>query len=90
MTAIGGILAAVGGIGSLVIWIMTIVKAFKAKDTVWGVLSIVLPICALIWLFMKKQTKLAVFWIVAIVLYIVGFALAAGGAVAANPDLLIQ
>ena len=90
MTAIGGILAAVGGIGSLVIWIMTIVKAFKAKDTVWGVLSIVLPICALIWLFMKKQTKLAVFWLVAIVLYIVGFALAAGGAVAANPDLLIQ
>ena len=90
MTAIGGILAAVGGIGSLVIWIMAIVKAFKAKDTVWGVLSIVLPICALIWLFMKKQTKLAVFWIVAIVLYIVGFALAAGGAVAANPDLIIQ
>ncbi|MBP84867.1 MAG: hypothetical protein CMO61_13565 [Verrucomicrobiales bacterium] len=90
MTAIGGILTAVGGIGSLVIWIMAIVKAFKAKDTVWGVLSIFLPICALIWLFMKKQTKLAVYWIVAIVLYIIGFVLAAGGAVAANPDLLIQ
>jgi sugar phosphate permease len=68
---------------------MAIVKAFKAKDTVWGVLSIFLPICALIWLFMKKQTKLAVYWIVAIVLYIIGFTLI-GGAVAANPDLLIQ
>jgi len=90
MTALGGILTAVGGIGSLVIWIMAIVKAFEAKDTVWGVLSIFLPICALIWLFMKKHTKLAVFWIVAILLYIIGFALAAGAAVAANPDLLIQ
>ena len=39
---------------------------------------------------MKKHTKLAVFWIVAILLYIIGFALAAGAAVAANPDLLIQ
>lgn len=90
MNALVGILTAVGGIGSLVIWIMAIVKAFKAKDTVWGVLSIFLPICALIWLFMKKHTKLAVFWIVAIVLYIIGFTLAAGAAVAANPDLLIQ
>ena len=90
MTALGGILTAVGGIGSLVIWIMAIVKAFKAKDTVWGVLSIFLPICALIWLFMKKNTKLAVFWIVAILLCIIGSALAAGAAVAANPDLLIQ
>ncbi len=90
MTALGGILTAVGGIGSLVIWIMSIVKAFKAKDTVWGVLSIFLPICALIWLFMKKHNKLAIYWIVAIVLYIIGFAIAAAGAVASNPEMFQQ
>ena len=66
------------------------VKAFKAKDAVWGVLAIFLPICALIWLFMKKHNKLAIYWIVAIVLYIIGFAIAAAGAVASNPEMFQQ
>ncbi|MDF1656962.1 MAG: hypothetical protein P1U58_05075 [Verrucomicrobiales bacterium] len=78
MAAIGGILAAAGGIAGLVIWIMTIVKAFKAKDTLWGVLSIFLPICGLIWLFMKGHKKLGIYWIIAIVLYMVGAGIIGG------------
>ncbi|MDF1824506.1 MAG: hypothetical protein P1U68_07675 [Verrucomicrobiales bacterium] len=78
MAAIGGILAVAGGIAGLVIWIMTIVKAFKAKDTLWGVLSIFLPICGLIWLFMKGHKKLAIYWIVAIVIYMVGAGIIGG------------
>lgn len=78
MAIIGGILAFAGGIAGLVIWIMTIVKAFKAKDTLWGVLSIFLPICGLIWLFMKGHKQLGIYWIVAIVVYMIGAGIAAG------------
>tara|TARA_R110002096_G_scaffold44160_4_gene118813 strand:- start:3851 stop:4123 length:273 start_codon:yes stop_codon:yes gene_type:complete len=88
MAALGPILIGVASIAMLVFWIMTIVKAFKAKDTLWGVLSIFLPICALIWLFMKGHKKLAMYWIVAIVVYIIGFVLAGGAAVMANPEML--
>lgn len=79
MAAIGGILMAVGGIAMLVFWIMTIIKAFKAEDTLWGVLSIFIPICGLIWLFMKGHKSLAMKWIIALVVYIVGVVVVAVG-----------
>tara|TARA_R110000850_G_scaffold249163_3_gene374063 strand:+ start:612 stop:893 length:282 start_codon:yes stop_codon:yes gene_type:complete len=84
MAVIGSILSGVGGIASIVIWIMTIVKAFKAKDTLWGVLSIFLPICGLIWLFMKGHKQLGIYWIVAIVVCIIGGVISGAGLMA-NP-----
>ncbi|MEO0415333.1 MAG: hypothetical protein AAF226_10320 [Verrucomicrobiota bacterium] len=37
---LGGILGGVGGIAFLVYWIWSLVKMFKAKDTIWGILAI--------------------------------------------------
>ena len=84
MGTIGGILIAVGVIAMLVFWIMAIVKAFKKKDTLWGVLNIFIPICGLIWFFLNGQKKLGIYWIVALVVYIIGFVLAGGAAAASS------
>ena len=73
MAAIGGILTGIGVIASLIIWIMTIIKCFKANDTLWGVLSIFIGICGLIWLFMNGHKKLGLYWIGAIVLTLIGY-----------------
>ncbi|NNE92472.1 MAG: hypothetical protein HKN23_12560 [Verrucomicrobiales bacterium] len=80
MAAIGGILMLIGGVGSLVFWIISIVKAFKANDTLWGVLNIFIAICGLIWLYMNGQKKLGNYWLLCIIAYIVGFVLAMVGA----------
>lgn len=73
ISVIGGILAFVGIIGSIVIFIMTIVKCFKAGDTLWGVLTIFFGLPGLIWLFMNNNTKLGVSWIVAGILTGIGY-----------------
>lgn len=73
MAAIGGILAFAGIIASFVLWIMIIVKAFKAGDTLWGVLSIFISICALIYAFMNGHTKLGIYMIVAAIVAGVGY-----------------
>lgn len=84
MAIIGGILAFAGGIACLIFWIMAIVKAFKAGDTLWGVLSIFIGICALIYLFMKGQTKLGIYWIIAMVIAGIGYGMAFAGAAASG------
>ncbi|MAS93878.1 MAG: hypothetical protein CMO55_11855 [Verrucomicrobiales bacterium] len=81
MAIIGGILAFVAGIACLIFWIMAIVKAFKAGDTLWGVLSIFIGICGLIYLFMKGQTKLAIYWIIAMVIAGIGYGIGMAGAI---------
>ncbi|MCG8600968.1 MAG: hypothetical protein MI807_12560 [Verrucomicrobiales bacterium] len=73
MAALGGLLAAVGIIASLVIWIMGLIKAFKAGETLWGVLGIFFPIVLLIWLFIRGQAKLGILWIVAAVVAGIGY-----------------
>lgn len=69
-----------------VVWIMTLVKQFKAGDTVWGILTILLQIPGLIWLFMNGPKKLAVIWLLMLLIgigcYVGGFA----GIFAALPD----
>ena len=76
MSIIGGLLAFVGIIGSIVIWIMTLVKCFKAGETLWGVLTIFFPIVGLIWLFVRKHAKLGVYWIIAGILAAIGYGMA--------------
>jgi hypothetical protein len=75
MAAIGGLLAFVGIIASIVFWIMGLVKAFKAGETVWGVVGIFVPLALLIWLFIRGHAKLGILWIVAGIVAGIGYAL---------------
>lgn len=81
MAIIGGILAFVGGIALLVFWIMTLVKQFKSGQTLWGVLTIFIGILAPIWCFMNGHKSLGMRFVIAFVVYLIGFAITAGGAV---------
>lgn len=78
MAAIGGILTAVAGIAMLVFWIMTLIKQFKSGDTLWGVLSIFFGILAPIWCFMKGHKSLGMKFVIALVIYLIGFGILAG------------
>lgn len=85
MTAIGGILAFVGGLGLLVFWIMTLVKQFKSGQTLWGVLSIFFGILAPIWCFMNGHKSLGIKFVIAFVVYLIGAAIAFSGGMAMMP-----
>jgi len=87
MAIIGSVLLFAGGIGMLVFWIMTLVKQFKSGQTVWGVLSIFFAILAPIWCFMNGHKSLGIKFIIAFVVYLIGFGLTMGGAVAAMENM---
>ena len=76
MFAIGLVLLAVGGIGSLVCWIMILIKMFQNDKPLIGVLGILCGLWAFIWGWMKaaslglKQTMMI--WSACIVLSVVG------------------
>ncbi|MDF1754148.1 MAG: hypothetical protein P1U89_15295 [Verrucomicrobiales bacterium] len=84
---IGGALVGIGLIGILVFWIIAIVKAFQAKETVWGVLTILFGIVGLIFFFVKGFTKLGIWNVVFVLLYLVGAGLI-GLAISNDPTLL--
>lgn len=87
---IGGGLAAVGVLGIIVFWIMAIVKAFQAKETVWGILTIVLGmLVGLIFFFVKGHSKLGVWNLIFVLLYIAGVVVVSI-AIQSNPELLEQ
>lgn len=71
----------------LVFWIMTLVKQFKSGQTLWGVLSIFFAILAPIWCFMNGHKSLGIKFIIAFVVYLIGFGLTMGGAIAASGGL---
>jgi len=81
MAIIGSILAFAGSIALLVFWIMTLVKQFKSGQTLWGVLTIFIGILAPIWCFMNGQKSLGIKFIIALVVYLIGFGITMGGAV---------
>lgn len=60
---------------------MTLVKQFKSGQTLWGVLTIFIGILAPIWCFMNGHKGLAIKFIVAFVVYLIGFGIIMGGAV---------
>ncbi len=76
MFAIGLILLAVGGIGSLVCWIMVLIKMFQNDKLLLGVLGILCGLWAFIWGWMKSGSlglkKIMMIWSVCIGLTIVG------------------
>jgi hypothetical protein len=76
MFAIGMTLLAVGGIGSLVCWIMVLIKMFQNEKPLIGILGIFCGLWTFIWGWMKSSTlglkKIMMIWSACIVLSIVG------------------
>ena len=69
------ILLVICGLASFVLWILVLVRAFKAGATVWGVLGIFIPLLAFIWGWMnaKKEnlTTIMLIWTAAIVVTLI-------------------
>jgi len=76
MTAIAIALLALGGIGSIICWIIVLIKMFKNEKPLIGVLGIFCGLWAFIWGWMKASTlglkKTMLIWSACIGLTIVG------------------
>ncbi|GIK39798.1 MAG: hypothetical protein BroJett011_36310 [Chloroflexota bacterium] len=76
MQVVGSILSFVGGIGSLICWIMVLIKMFPAEGALKGILAIICSLYAFIWgwinagRFNLRNVMLA--WTVCIVLAVIG------------------
>ena len=76
MQVVGSILSFVGGIGSLICWIMVLIKMFPAEGILKGILAIICSLYAFIWgwinagRFNLRNVMLA--WTVCIVLAVIG------------------
>ena len=87
MIPLGIIILAVGAIGSLICWIMVLIKMFQNEKPLIGILGILCSLWACIWGWMKSSTlglkKIMMIWSVCVVLTVVGN-LMYGGAMAAK------
>lgn len=76
LQAIGFILLGVGVIGSLISWIMVLIKMFQNEKPLIGILGILCGLWAFIWGWMKASTlgtkKTMMIWSASIVLSIIG------------------
>jgi hypothetical protein len=76
LQAIGLGLLAVGGIGSLICWIMVLIKMFQNEKPLIGILGILCSLWAFVWGWMKSSTlglkKTMLIWSGCIVLTIIG------------------
>jgi hypothetical protein len=76
MFAIGIVLLAAGAIGSLICWIMILIKMFQNEKPLIGILGILCSLWAFIWGWMKSSTlgtkKIMMIWSACIVLTIIG------------------
>lgn len=87
MAIVGSILSVVGGIGSLICFVMVLIKMFPAEGALKGVLGIICSLYAFIWgwinasRFNLKNVMMA--WTACIVLAIIGGAINGASAGAA-------
>lgn len=76
MSTIGIILLAVGAIGSIICWIMVLIKMFQNEKTLIGILGILCSLWAFIWGWMKSSSlglkKTMMIWSACIGLTVVG------------------
>ncbi|MDP4624020.1 MAG: hypothetical protein NWT08_02660 [Akkermansiaceae bacterium] len=83
MSAIGIALLVVGGIGSIICWIMVLIKMFKAEKPLIAVLGILCSLWAFIWGWMKADAqglkKIMMIWSVCIGLSVIGNIIAGAG-----------
>jgi hypothetical protein len=75
MDMIIGILAAIVGIGSLVCWIMVLIKMFQGAGVLQGILGIICGLWAFIWGWMNAGTygikNVMIVWSVLVVLGVI-------------------
>lgn len=76
MATIGLILAVIGGIGSLICWIMVLIKMFPAEGALKGILAIICSLYAFIWGWINARrfslTNIMYGWTACIILAIIG------------------
>ena len=76
MSTIGIVLLAIGGIGSLICWIMVLIKMFQNEKPLIGILGIFCGLWTFIWGWMKSGSlglkKIMMIWSACIGLTIVG------------------
>jgi hypothetical protein len=84
MATVGMILSVVGGIGSLICWILVLIKMFPAEGALKGILAIICSLYAFIWgwIYSGKFNlrNVMIIWTVCIVLAIIGSGLSGAGA----------
>ncbi len=76
MFTIGIVILAAGAIGSLICWIMVLIKMFQNEKPLIGILGILCSLWAFIWGWMKSGTlglkKTMMIWSACVVLTVVG------------------
>lgn len=82
MATILSLLAVIVGIGTIVCWVMVLIKLFKAEGPLYGILGIICSLYALVWGWMNadKQNirQLMMIWTA---LVVIGLALNFGAAI---------
>lgn len=80
---IGYILLAVGSIGSLICWIMTLIQMFKNEKPLIGILGVLCGLWAFIWGWMNATKlglkKVMLIWTACFVVSIIGNVIATAG-----------
>ncbi len=84
MATIGSILSLVAGIGSLVCWIIVLIRMFKTAGVLQGILGIICAIWAFVWGWMnvgpQNLRNVMLAWTVCIFISILGGGLSGMGA----------
>jgi len=87
MTAIGYLLLGVAGLGSLVCWVMVLIKMFQNEKPLIGILGVLCSLWAFIWGWMNgtkhNLKKIMLIWTGCIVLSLIGNGIAMAGMKAA-------
>ena len=78
MAILGSILIFGGALAAFILYIVSVVKAFKAGDTLWGVLNLILGL-GVIWFFLNGHKKLGIYCICAYAAIFLGPIIAALG-----------
>ena len=87
MTIIGYLLAGVAGLGSLVCWVMVLIKMFQNEKPLIGILGVLCSLWAFIWGWMNGTKhglkKIMMIWTACIVVLLIGQGIAMAGMKAA-------
>lgn len=84
MAVLGSILSIIAGIGSLICWIMVLIKMFPAEGALKGILAIICALYAFIWGWINASRfnlrNVMIAWSVCILLSIIGGTMQGGTA----------
>ena len=80
------ILSGIAFIAIVILWIMSMVKAFKGGDVLWGVLALIFGLPGLIYFFVKGPKQLGIYWLIAAIILAVCGVLGGGGIMSMFPS----